>query len=660
MIITCENCSTQFTLDDALIKPQGSKVRCSQCQHIFTAMPPQPEELEPAFEMEEELDFDIDDPGSEEPVFDPPLPEAEEDTAAEAPEIQTEMADQDMENLDMDFEDVDFDDELDFDEADLDFDSSDLEMEEEAMDEPEPDKETDAGDAEEITFEENSPEFDFEEDLTEDPPQDDPEPEGLLEMEESSGQKTDPSNESDEFPELEMDDSEDEAGIAEIEFEDLVLEEDDVPATEETTDIEISFDQDDQPALEVETDIIDEVDFDEQDLTFDEDDIEFEAAPPGSVEPEDAEELDKMDFESLDAMEEAVESEADIELSFDDEDEIPDLEFDEPQPESDIEMEATGEEPFPEIEEFSPEGPETGLDLELDPSDQEEPENLAFDTDSIDLESPAEDQKFAEYDQVLEQDTEPETDFPELDEELNEPADAPGDPINPEEALEENDTAGIAPPTEPAEESPAPSPLIDPGITDEIPPGKKKKGIGAPVKILLLLFLLVIAAYLISLRLGINIPMLSQINIPFVTQAFKKAPAPQPVLKPAPNEASVKGYFATNETAGNLFIITGRIENPSTIAYSHIRVKGTLIAKDNAKASTQTIYCGNIIDDEVLKKGNISDIKKQLNIKEGILNKNVNIKPGSGVDFMLVFSNLPENLTNFTVEVMDFKPSGPQ
>ena len=40
MIITCEACSTQFVLDDALIKPEGSKVKCSKCQHIFTAFPP--------------------------------------------------------------------------------------------------------------------------------------------------------------------------------------------------------------------------------------------------------------------------------------------------------------------------------------------------------------------------------------------------------------------------------------------------------------------------------------------------------------------------------------------------------------------------------------------------------------------------------------------
>ena len=39
MIITCEECSTSFNLDEKLIKPSGSKVRCSKCKHVFVAFP---------------------------------------------------------------------------------------------------------------------------------------------------------------------------------------------------------------------------------------------------------------------------------------------------------------------------------------------------------------------------------------------------------------------------------------------------------------------------------------------------------------------------------------------------------------------------------------------------------------------------------------------
>ena len=48
MIITCENCETSFNLNEKLLKPTGSKVRCSRCKHLFTASPPALPELEQA------------------------------------------------------------------------------------------------------------------------------------------------------------------------------------------------------------------------------------------------------------------------------------------------------------------------------------------------------------------------------------------------------------------------------------------------------------------------------------------------------------------------------------------------------------------------------------------------------------------------------------
>ena len=48
MIITCGNCETSFNLNEKLLKPTGSKVRCSRCKHMFTAYPPAPADVEEA------------------------------------------------------------------------------------------------------------------------------------------------------------------------------------------------------------------------------------------------------------------------------------------------------------------------------------------------------------------------------------------------------------------------------------------------------------------------------------------------------------------------------------------------------------------------------------------------------------------------------------
>ena len=50
MIIQCPECQARFKLADEKIKPEGTKVRCSKCQHIFTVTPPEPE---PAPEFDE-------------------------------------------------------------------------------------------------------------------------------------------------------------------------------------------------------------------------------------------------------------------------------------------------------------------------------------------------------------------------------------------------------------------------------------------------------------------------------------------------------------------------------------------------------------------------------------------------------------------------------
>jgi predicted Zn finger-like uncharacterized protein len=39
MIIECENCKSKFKLDEGLLRDEGTKVKCSQCKHVFKAYP---------------------------------------------------------------------------------------------------------------------------------------------------------------------------------------------------------------------------------------------------------------------------------------------------------------------------------------------------------------------------------------------------------------------------------------------------------------------------------------------------------------------------------------------------------------------------------------------------------------------------------------------
>jgi predicted Zn finger-like uncharacterized protein len=46
LIIRCEECTTTYHLDQTLLEPFGSKVRCTRCGHIFWAEPPSFSEAE--------------------------------------------------------------------------------------------------------------------------------------------------------------------------------------------------------------------------------------------------------------------------------------------------------------------------------------------------------------------------------------------------------------------------------------------------------------------------------------------------------------------------------------------------------------------------------------------------------------------------------------
>jgi predicted Zn finger-like uncharacterized protein len=184
---------------------------------------------------------------------------------------------------------------------------------------------------------------------------------------------------------------------------------------------------------------------------------------------------------------------------------------------------------------------------------------------------------------------------------------------------------------------------------------EKIKSIFKNPAVILILFLVIIGgACIASLMAGYRIPILSNINIPFLNQIPKKEPPPKTPLAPIPNQKNLDAKYVDNSIAGKLFVITGSVENPSTFSYSHIQVKGELISKDGVAVKTGFAFCGNIVPDEILKTGKLADINTALSEKNGTHVSNVNIKPGASVPYMLIFSNLQDQLKTFTVQVNTF------
>lgn len=572
MIITCEACSTRFVLDDALIKPEGSKVKCSKCRHVFTAFP-------------------LDGPEIKIP---PDLPKPQEnDISGDDPEIQDDFnidsdsygQDADLEDADIDFSEIEFDEakfeqnppERQTDTESVDFQYQDIEGSAKDFDE-------DGLDFETADFEIDEPELDFQDNALKLDAQD-------FEFEKiKHGSASGPisvSSNSD-MADIEISFAQDDDTVEDLELEELSLDMDD-PVAEKSSIDDLELDD-----LELDTEKNET-----QKLEFDDDNRNLSPDPEETL----------IDL-PIQQQEEVIEEQADLEY-------------------------------------------ESSLsnDVDLESDDSEEPDDQEADEEIE--QTAAEQDKFAEYDKVLEQDTEPQDASITIPDPEVEESTYPSENLLAPTDDEINTTIGTS-----IGQEAFITTLSEQSVRQKRS-AKEKKGLSLPVKILLVLVLLILAAYVAIIRLGVTIPVVSDIQIPFITEWLAPNPkqAPQPPLDPIPDEPSINGRFVSNKSAGDLFVVTGRIKNPSNIAVSYIQVKGTLMTKDNTKAKTLIAYCGNIIPEETLMSGNISDITKQMDVRQGNQNTNVNIKPGASVMFMLVFSNLPEDLSNFTVAVQGFEPA---
>lgn len=350
MIITCEKCGVSFKLNEKLLKPQGSKVRCSKCKHIFVAYPPAPEpepEPEPVVEVEG-IDEETD------------MHEAESDTGLEEEDL----------SLDQDGEEAS--EESAGDDFDLDFSLDEDEEPAAAEDEEEEEIEISVDDEDDGTADE---EDDFQLSLDEDEEEASPGEADDLELSLDEDEDAD----SDEEEEFSLDLDEDDLGLD-------VEEEEPEPSSSSSGDIELSLDEDEEEETEEELDfsevdnllepdsdasIADTVELSAEDLQLDLDDDDIDGAEPVEQQEIDLADLEQtIEMELLEPDDDEDEDEPeDMELELpdiEDEDEDEDLELSEDEDEdfSDIEKMLAGDEDEEEGEEKASddEGGEAGVE----------------------------------------------------------------------------------------------------------------------------------------------------------------------------------------------------------------------------------------------------------------------------------------------------------
>jgi predicted Zn finger-like uncharacterized protein len=469
------------------------------------------------------------------------------------------------------------------------------------------------------------------------------------------------------FEDLDLTESSSESATAE---EDLSLDIASTSGTDEDLGLDLDLDEFDDLDLDLDlggeeaasaADAGEEADFDlDLDLDLEEDDDVAEAEPATAVDDEfdldfdleeEGDEKEAAELETFDLdlsiepePEAAAEEEFDLDLDFDDE--LSDASSGEAETFTDDETAAASEEfdltqiedvldfdETPEPEEVKAETVIEDLEMELEKSD---PGTISDDDEmSIDLETMLDeeghetgDKKEVSLETVEEREQQIEQDYRKTVVEERERSEVPGNAFTGAAAAD----AAFEEPVRPAEPAAAKSAKTA---------GKKQ----SVKKILIPLILLIVLGGLVY----VGVTMFT---------GEKDAPVPPP---PAATDqgnlqmemiATPSYQFVENEAAGELLVITGTVTNRYDHPRSNILVKGTLYDAAGKVIVTSTAYTGNMLTDAELATLELDLINERLNNRTGDDNLNVDIAPGKEIPFTVVFANLPENMHEFTVEVV--------
>ncbi|PID74973.1 MAG: hypothetical protein CSB28_00395 [Desulfobacterales bacterium] len=173
-----------------------------------------------------------------------------------------------------------------------------------------------------------------------------------------------------------------------------------------------------------------------------------------------------------------------------------------------------------------------------------------------------------------------------------------------------------------------------------------------PSKLLIILLVIVLLiALLFGLKsLGVKIPYVSNLNIPFLGGGGQ-----QEAIDPGNTRmktVDIKGKFIKNQKSGQLLVITGKVSNQYKDTRGAIQVVGHIYANNGKVTATKWVYCGNLLSDADLTSKPFEEINRQLTNKQGRSGAGKqNLRPGQTLPFMIVFDKLPANIEEFSVEV---------
>ena len=113
------------------------------------------------------------------------------------------------------------------------------------------------------------------------------------------------------------------------------------------------------------------------------------------------------------------------------------------------------------------------------------------------------------------------------------------------------------------------------------------------------------------------------------------------------------GYYESGSASPRILVIKGQVANLSRGEKSGIRVQATLLDNADAVLAQQSVYAGNTLSGEAIRKGNRDALTKTLGNRFGEGLSNLNVAPGKAIPFIVLFFDAPENMDGYRLEAKD-------
>ncbi|MBN1848224.1 MAG: zinc-ribbon domain-containing protein [Deltaproteobacteria bacterium] len=185
-----------------------------------------------------------------------------------------------------------------------------------------------------------------------------------------------------------------------------------------------------------------------------------------------------------------------------------------------------------------------------------------------------------------------------------------------------------------------------------LPAARKKKG--GVLKFFLLLFIIVLILIGGAAAIYFFAPQYIPDSLTFLKPETQQMVVDTDVRRI--NFRDVDGQFIDSPVVGKLFIIKGIVTNENSQSRGYILVKGVILDDKGEPIRHKLAYAGNYYSDNELAQMAMDDIDKGLRNRAGKGNINTDVKPGASIPFMIIFDNLPQNVSEFIVEAVSSSP----